>query len=487
MKLFKKISTAVLIFVLVLGTMTFTPVISAKADGISPTNRDIVASALTHLGAGYSQGADRYGTDKYDCSGFVSQMLRSVGFYGTIPSTTASWHSMLGGKQVGDTFQLTCNRGGVATVQTFAIMAVNDSCVDVNPNSYPEGTIVLQNGHIFISLGDLSRFMTGDSESTRVNVINYLIQRYPEVDANLFYGYNGYFGNPNVYCQASEHVWKIDAGTYTGVAVRNKTVLANGSQTVDYAFRLIDGYDITFADSQVTQVDENGYTITAQVGFAYNMVRAVAYTWTEAGGPENYVCDEVPLDGTGTITYHYDISEKDNERGTYYTNLYIYDENGTRARSKQMVVVPYPQPTITKTWITDLDTTGYTVNVEFENPESVASVLMPTWTSYLGQDDIMWHEAVVEGNTASYHVTIAEHGNEGGTYRTHVYVNCLDGTQYVDTLGIDIPSSVVQKIGVLELSVPNIEQDREMIDIVANHIIQAPNQQNLIFNGVSNK
>lgn len=355
--------------------------------------------------------------------------------------------------------------------------------MDVNPISYPEGTIVLQNGHIFISLGDYSRFMTEDAVQTEANVRNYLIGRYPEVDANLFYGINPYFGNSNVYCQASEKVWKIDAGTYTGVSVRNKTVVADGTQTVYYAFRLVDGQDIYYTDSQVTSVDENGYTITAKVSSAAQLLRAEAYTWTEAGGPENAIRQDVVLDGSDTVTYQLNIADMENQHGVYYTNLYIYDVNGSRARTKQAVTVPYPQPTIQRTWITDLDTTGYTVFVEFDNAEYVDKVQIPTWTEYNGQDDLIWHDAKVDGNVAYYHVNINEHGSEGGVYNSHVYVTCVDGNSSVETLRVEVPLSVVQKSGVTERTIPNIEHDEEMLQAIVGEATLQVNRQSTISNG----
>lgn len=467
MKWLKKMTAAVLAVAVTVMTMVYVPTISVKADGANPTNRELVANALTHLGAGYSQGSDRWGTAKYDCSAFVWQMLRSVGFYGTIPSTTASWRSYLSGKQVGDTFQLYCNRNGVQTLQTFQITAMGDSCMDVNPISYPEGTIVLQNGHIFISLGDYSRFMTEDAEQTQANVRNYLMSRYPEVDANLFSGVNSYFGNPNVYCQASEKVWKVDAGTYTGVSVRNKTVVNDGTQTVYYAFRLVDGQDIYYTDSQVTDVNEDGYTITAKVSSAAQLLRAEAYTWTEEGGSENAIRQDAALDGSDTVTYQLDVADMDNQHGVYYTNLYIYDVNGSRARTKQMVTVPYPQPSIRRTWVTDLDTTGYTVCAELDNAEYVDKVQIPTWTEYNGQDDLIWHDAVVDGTVAYYRVNISEHGSEGGVYNSHVYVVGVDGTTSMEALRIEVPLSVIQKSNVTEHTIPNIEQDEEMLHRIA--------------------
>ena len=37
---------------------------------------------------------------------------------------------------------------------------------------------------------------------------------------------------------------------------------------------------------------------------------------------------------------------------------------------------------------------------------------MPTWTEANGQDDIVWHQASVSGNTASFYVPVSAHKGE---------------------------------------------------------------------------
>lgn len=64
----------------------------------------------------------------------------------------------------------------------------------------------------------------------------------------------------------------------------------------------------------------------------------------------------------------------------------------------------------------------YTVNVIFNAPNGVASVKFPTWTIANGQDDLIWADGVITGNTASYTVDIKDHEFELGIYLTHVYV-----------------------------------------------------------------
>ena len=45
---------------------------------------------------------------------------------------------------------------------------------------------------------------------------------------------------------------------------------------------------------------------------------------------------------------------------------------------------------------------------------------MPTWTVANGQDDIVWHQATINGRVASAKISSSEHNEEAGEYITHV-------------------------------------------------------------------
>ena len=77
---------------------------------------------------------------------------------------------------------------------------------------------------------------------------------------------------------------------------------------------------------------------------------------------------------------------------------------------------------IVSTSITEQSSSGYRVNVTFSADAGVSRVMMPTWTEANGQDDIVWHQASVSGNTASFYVPVSAHKGESGAYITHIYV-----------------------------------------------------------------
>ena len=73
---------------------------------------------------------------------------------------------------------------------------------------------------------------------------------------------------------------------------------------------------------------------------------------------------------------------------------------------------------------------GGTVAVYINYPGSVSQGQFPTWTESGGQDDIQWYNGWggswgIGGVTYNYAVTfpLSNHGNQGGQYNTHVYVN----------------------------------------------------------------
>ena len=73
---------------------------------------------------------------------------------------------------------------------------------------------------------------------------------------------------------------------------------------------------------------------------------------------------------------------------------------------------------IVSTSITEQSSSGYRVNVTFSADAGVSRVMMPTWTEANGQDDIVWHQASVSGNTASFYVPVSAHNGESGAYKT---------------------------------------------------------------------
>lgn len=92
-------------------------------------------------------------------------------------------------------------------------------------------------------------------------------------------------------------------------------------------------------------------------------------------------------------------------------------------------------PTISNVQITDLNSEGYTVNCTVSDDRGVTRVAFPTWTNNNGQDDLIWKDGTLNGNTASYRVHVSDHNNEEGQYTTHIYAYDAAGNNSVYGVG----------------------------------------------------
>lgn len=103
-------------------------------------------------------------------------------------------------------------------------------------------------------------------------------------------------------------------------------------------------------------------------------------------------------------------------------------------------------PVISSISVTDVSTSGYTVNCTVTDNYIVSRVLFPTWTENNGQDDITWQAGTANGNTYTYRVSTNDHNNELGTYYcTHIYAYDLAGNQS-STVGANMYLSTEQPI-----------------------------------------
>lgn len=107
-------------------------------------------------------------------------------------------------------------------------------------------------------------------------------------------------------------------------------------------------------------------------------------------------------------------------------------------------------PTLGDVKVTELTSKGYRVTATFSAPAGVKSVKMPTWTEKNGQDDLIWHEASVSGNTATFYVPVSSHNNESGVYYTHIYVYDVNGAYALEGITVRVPAvaeaPVIKKI-----------------------------------------
>ena len=84
-------------------------------------------------------------------------------------------------------------------------------------------------------------------------------------------------------------------------------------------------------------------------------------------------------------------------------------------------------PTISNVKVTDVSTNGYTITCNVTDNVGIARVSFPTWTKENDQDDIIWRDGTISGNTVTFRVNASEHNNELGWYATHIYAYDTSG------------------------------------------------------------
>ncbi|HFR3654967.1 TPA: GBS Bsp-like repeat-containing protein [Streptococcus suis] len=172
-------------------------------------------------------------------------------------------------------------------------------------------------------------------------------------------------------------------------------------------------------------------------------------TWTEVNGQDDIIWYEAKrqLDNSYRLTVNK--AQHNNITGKYHSHVYYLAKDGSLTGvGTTSATLQAPKPTGTVS-VANVNTKTGTYDVVVKNvysPTSIDKVLIPTWTSNKGQDDIVWHEASRQAD-GSYKYTVkkTEHKNETGTYISHVYYREKDGKQtYIGATTADLSSSSSQ-------------------------------------------
>ena len=130
--------------------------------------------------------------------------------------------------------------------------------------------------------------------------------------------------------------------------------------------------------------------------------------------------------------------------GTLANGTNIRGHVGNRSSAQKWVFtaaeIDQEAPVISDIQIAGVSQSGYTVTCTVRDNVGVTSVTMPTWSVAGGQDDLVWHEATVNGNKATCTIKTSDHNNESGTYITHIYAyDDVMNTTSASAGEIDVP------------------------------------------------
>ena len=201
-----------------------------------------------------------------------------------------------------------------------------------------------------------------------------------------------------------------------------------------------------------TEVKSDRITVTATVSAGAGISKVEMPTWTEANGQDDLIWHQASVSGN-TASCDIRLADHKNETGRYITHIYLYDKAGRKALVGTQSQVNQasggssgPQTSAPvlkadKVTVSGLTAAGYTVTVDFTSSAGISKVEMPTWTEKNGQDDLIWHQASVSGNSASYTVTSASHKNESGAYITHIYLYDKAGNKVIVGTNATVPAA----------------------------------------------
>lgn len=271
-------------------------------------------------------------------------------------------------------------------------------------------------------------------------------------------------GTPN-----GDEKWRITNngdGTYTFIAAVNGLALdladgkvANGQNvqcwtsngTGAQKWSLIpssvkeDFYGPEISNIQVTEVGVAGYRVTCTVTDPSGVAKVTMPTWSVKNNQDDLVWHEATISGN-TATFYVRVSDHNDEAGDYITHIYATDKRGYQSgASAGTINIPEDTkgPEISNARISEVTPNGYRVTCTVTDETGVARVKMPTWSDRNGQDDLVWHEATLNGNTATFYVRTADHKSETGSYTTHIYADDTRGnTSSTAAPAIHVPFGV---------------------------------------------
>ena len=443
------------------------------------TAYDLTKQMLSRVGCGYSQ-LHRYDVDYYDCSSLIARSMYDLGITSNVPITTADWNQKCQNMAVGDIMTFV----GSGRKISYQLAAKN-----VTHRQNPEyfeipGTIAVYiapnaySGHVSVVVGSYDRQDNGHDPVTEQSAIlkdttDYVasqIEKTYGIPASKMTGISSITGHTSIWLHSEtmgtdmkkidgtpsgtyNPVWRIEAYSDDyGVCVTNAITGTVGNQVARYVFvpyveKTTPAPTITSA--KVSNVSSDGYTVTVTFDAQEGVSSLQLPTWTEKNGQDDLVWHNASVSGN-TATFHVKASDHKGETGSYITHIYLTDKKGRRAPIYGLTAtLPAPVkdslPIIKTAVASNITSSGYDVTATFDAPAGVVSVLMPTWTEKNGQDDLVWHNASVSGNAATFHVNVSQHGWESSKYITHIYVKSKNGESKPVPVYVTVPAASSKK------------------------------------------
>ena len=227
---------------------------------------------------------------------------------------------------------------------------------------------------------------------------------------------------------------------------------------------------------EVKNVKSGSYDIVVSNIQSPNGIREILLpSWTSKNGEDDVVWNQGIKQSDGTYTYTVKSSDHHNETGMYQTNVYLVDQSGHRHFLRDTFVrvnMPAEKPSV-KLEVKNVKSGSYDVVVSnIQSPNGIREILLPSWTSKNGEDDVVWNQGIKQSDgTYTYTVKSSDHHNETGMYQTNVYLVDESGHKHFlrDTfVRVNMPAEKPS----VKLEVKNVKSGS--YDVVVSNI-QSPN------------
>ena len=148
-------------------------------------------------------------------------------------------------------------------------------------------------------------------------------------------------------------------------------------------------------------------------------------SWSEINGQDDLVWHKAILQSDGSYRVTIKASEHKDSTGKYQVHLHYVDKDHKRRYITETTTeVRLDKPSGTLTIENNNSRTG-SFDAVIRNvvaPTGLKEVLIPSWSEINGQDDLVWHKAILQSD-GSYRVTIkaSEHKDSTGKYQVHLH------------------------------------------------------------------
>ena len=203
--------------------------------------------------------------------------------------------------------------------------------------------------------------------------------------------------------------------------------------------------------------------------------------WSDVNGQDDLVWYVAAKQNDGTYKVSVKASDHKNSTGKYNIHLYYNQLNGKQigvtATTTEVTIGKRPEelkPSGKLSIENKNDQTG-TFDAVIRNvvaPTGLKEVLVPVWSNQNGQDDLIWHKAVLQSD-GSYRATIkaSDHKNDSGKYNVHVhFIDSNNHRSYVTETVTEIQQNKPSG----KLSIENKNDQTGTFDAVIRDVV-APN------------